>query len=185
VVVNVLVKRRDLITSCRDERDERKRTSDEASKPPQMTSKPACPPYAGMSMAGTSLLAMWCPVYRRRDSHAGSRMERENLHGDAKGKGTSGSPVRPNVPIRCAGADCFVVVRKWGNAHGAKGAGHRVGDRVNWRQEEPHRLNGRRQPSFGGTSRMNREVHVRICERLRVKFPGPTRRLRNRELRWN
>src|SRR5215470_1006397 len=25
------------------------------------------------------------------------------------------------------------------------------------------------------TSRMNREVHVRICERLGVKFPGPTR----------
>ena len=33
VVVNVLVKRRDdMITSCVEERDERKRTSDEASK---------------------------------------------------------------------------------------------------------------------------------------------------------
>jgi|GEM_PF-4501174 hypothetical protein len=29
--------------------------------------------------------------------------------------------------------------------------------------------------SWGGTSRMNREVHVRICERLGVQFPGPTR----------
>ena len=38
--------------------------------------------------------------------------------------------------------------------------------------------NGRRQPSRGGTSRMNREVHVRICERLGVKFPGPTRHSR-------
>jgi hypothetical protein len=38
-------------------------------------------------------------------------------------------------------------------------------------------VGGRRQPSFGGTSRMNREVHVRICERLGVKFPGATRRL--------
>ena len=28
----------------------------------------------------------------------------------------------------------------------------------------------------GGTSRMNREVHVRICGRLGAKFPGPTRR---------
>ena len=36
-------------------------------------------------------------------------------------------------------------------------------------------LDGRRQPSFGGTSRMMREYHVRICERLGVKFPGPTR----------
>jgi len=33
-------------------------------------------------------------------------------------------------------------------------------------------INGRRQPSRGGTSRMNREVQVRICERLGVKFPG-------------
>ena len=36
-------------------------------------------------------------------------------------------------------------------------------------------INGGRQPSCGGTSRMNREVHVRICERLRVQFPGATR----------
>ena len=35
--------------------------------------------------------------------------------------------------------------------------------------------NGRRQPSCGGTSRMMREYQVRIWERLRVKFPGPTR----------
>ena len=36
-------------------------------------------------------------------------------------------------------------------------------------------LNGRRQPSGDGTSRMNREVQVRFCEGLGVKFPGPTR----------
>src|SRR6516164_7949935 len=34
---------------------------------------------------------------------------------------------------------------------------------------------GRRQPSRGGTSRMTRECQVRICERLGVQFPGPTR----------
>ena len=38
---------------------------------------------------------------------------------------------------------------------------------------------GLRQPSCGGTSRMTRECQVRICERLGVKFPGPTRRRRN------
>ena len=38
-------------------------------------------------------------------------------------------------------------------------------------------FNGRRQPSRGGTSRMTRECQVRICERLGVKFPGPTRHL--------
>ena len=40
-------------------------------------------------------------------------------------------------------------------------------------------LNGRRQPSRGGTSRMNREVQVRFCERLGVQFPGPTRQNEN------
>src|SRR5262249_18799790 len=39
-------------------------------------------------------------------------------------------------------------------------------------------INGRRRPSLGGTSRMMREYHVRICERLGVKFPGPTRHSR-------
>src|SRR6266436_2735136 len=39
-------------------------------------------------------------------------------------------------------------------------------------------LDGRRQPSFGGTSRMTRECQVRICERLGVKLPGPTRQAR-------
>src|SRR5215831_3545527 len=41
---------------------------------------------------------------------------------------------------------------------------------------------GRRQPSLGGTSRMNREVHVRICERLGVQFPGATRHRPGRSL---
>jgi hypothetical protein len=36
-------------------------------------------------------------------------------------------------------------------------------------------FNGRRQPSRGGTSRISREAYVRFCERLGVKFPGPTR----------
>jgi hypothetical protein len=41
-------------------------------------------------------------------------------------------------------------------------------------------INGRRQPSCGDTSRMNREVHVRFCEGLGVEFPGPTRPTRTR-----
>jgi hypothetical protein len=39
-------------------------------------------------------------------------------------------------------------------------------------------INGGRQLSRDGTSRMNREVHVRFCEGLGVKFPGPTRQTR-------
>jgi len=89
-------------------------------------------------MAGTCSLAIRRPVYRRRDSHPGSTAELENLDGDAKGKGTSGDPVRPKVPMRRTGADCSVVVMKWGNAHGAKGAGHSRRDRrVNGTPEEP------------------------------------------------
>jgi hypothetical protein len=39
-------------------------------------------------------------------------------------------------------------------------------------------FSGKRQPSCDGTSRMMREYQVRICERLGVKFPGPTRQNR-------
>ena len=39
----------------------------------------------------TYLLSLWRPVWRGRDSHSGFRTERENLAGDAKGKGASGS----------------------------------------------------------------------------------------------
>ena len=46
---------------------------------------------------------------------------------------------------------------------------------VNWQQEEPAGLGGRRRPSTGGTSRVTGDGHARICERLGAKFPGPTR----------
>jgi hypothetical protein len=47
---------------------------------------------------------------------------------------------------------------------------------VNWQQEEPNACGGGRQLSLNGTSRVNREVYARFCERLGVKIPGPTRR---------
>jgi hypothetical protein len=43
-------------------------------------------------------------------------------------------------------------------------------------------LNGRRQPSLGRTSRVNREVYARFCERLAVRFRGPTRRLTKNDI---
>jgi hypothetical protein len=46
---------------------------------------------------------------------------------------------------------------------------------VNWQQEEPDGLGGRRQPSPGGTSRVTGDGQARICERLGAKFSGPTR----------
>ena len=121
-----------LITSGMDERDERKQTSDDASKRLQVTSEPGSHYCSGKSMAETYLLVMRCPVYRRRDFHSGSFTELENLVGDAKGKSTSGEPARLKVPMRRSGADCPVVVMRRGNARGAKGAGHRRRERANW-----------------------------------------------------
>ena len=129
------------------------------------TSKPESPACSGNSMEETYLLAMRCPVFRRRDSHSGSRTELENLYGDGKGKGTSGEPARPKVPMRHSGADCFVVAMKRGNARGAKGAGHRRWGASQLATGGAPILDGRRQPSRGGTSRMTRECHVRnLCE---------------------
>ena len=89
-------------------------------------------------MEDTYLLTMRCPVYRRRDSHSGSRTELETLIGDVKGKRTSGDPTRPKVPMRRSGSDHPILVMKWGNAHGAKGVGHSRRDRwVNRKLEEP------------------------------------------------
>ena len=134
-------------------------------------------PCPGKSMAETYVLAMRCPVYRRRESHPGFRTELENLAGDDKGKGASGSSARPKLPMRQSGADCPVVPMRRRNVRGGKGVGHPRRDRlVNWQQEEPVGLGRRRQPSGGGTSRMSREAQVRICERLGVQLPGPTRR---------
>jgi hypothetical protein len=128
-------------------------------------------------MEETYLLAMRCPVYRGRDSFSGFRMELENLFGDVKGKGTSGGTARPKVLMRQTGADCPVVAVKRSNSRGAKRVGQPRWDRlVNRRREEPAGLNGRRQSSRGGTSRISREAYVRSCERLGVKFPEPTRR---------
>ena len=66
------------------------------------------------------------------------------------------------------GADVVEVLERVGRQVGLTGNGRNP------------MFNGRRQPSCGGTRRMNREVHVPFCERLGVKFPGPTRQMRRR-----
>ena len=110
-----------MIPSGMDERDERKRTSVEASKCFQTTSKLGFHYYFRKSMAGTYQLAMRCPVYRRRDSHLGSRTELENLAGDGKGKGASGSnreaestdaPERGGLPCSSDEAGVMLVERR-------------------------------------------------------------------------
>ncbi len=118
---------------------------------------------------------MWRPVWRRRDSHSGFRAELENLDGDAKGKGTSGENRKAestDVPARggllCSSDEAGVMPverREQAIAIGLWSTGN--GRNL--------MLNGRRQPSCDGTSRMMREHHVRFCEGLGVKFPGSTR----------
>ena len=54
-------------------------------------SKPGADPSSGISVGDVLRLPTRHPAYRRREAQSGSRRERENLHGDAKGKGTSGA----------------------------------------------------------------------------------------------
>ena len=111
-----------------DEKDERKRTAEDASISLQMTSKPGRLLVPGKSMVDTYLLTMRCPVHRQRESHSGFRMELENLVGDGNGEGTSGETVRPTVRMRQPGTDYSVVAMRQGNSCGAKGVGHRRQD---------------------------------------------------------
>jgi hypothetical protein len=123
--------------------------------------KTGAPPLSGNSMAETCLLAMWCPVYKWRDSSLGSGPELENLPGGDKGKGTSGSSVRPKVLIRPAGTDCPVVALKRSNVRGAKGAGHSRHDRfgqpatggTDWLWRRAAALDGWHEPCDGRLSR--------------------------------
>src|SRR6266699_6231589 len=54
-------------------------------------SKPGGDPSSGISLGDAQRLPKRHPACRRREAQPGSCMERENLDGDAKGKGTSGS----------------------------------------------------------------------------------------------
>jgi len=54
-------------------------------------SKPGGDPSSGISLGDVLRLPERHPAYRRREAQLGSCTERENLIGDAKGKGASGS----------------------------------------------------------------------------------------------
>ena len=54
-------------------------------------SKPRADPSFGISSEDVLILTERHPACRRREARSGSCTERENLHGDAKGKGASGS----------------------------------------------------------------------------------------------
>jgi hypothetical protein len=54
-------------------------------------SKPGADPSSGISLGDALRLPKRHPACRWREAQPGSCVERENLDGDAKGKGTSGS----------------------------------------------------------------------------------------------
>src|SRR5580692_2839602 len=53
-------------------------------------SKPGADPASGISLGDVLRLPKRHPACKRREAQSGSCTERENLAGDAKGKGTSG-----------------------------------------------------------------------------------------------
>ena len=139
-----------------------------------LQSKPGVDPSSGTSLGDALRLPKRHPACRRREAQSGSGTERENLAGDVKGKGASGSnreaestdaTERGGLPCSSVEAGVMLVERRrWVVAVGSEPTGNRRSS-----------ILAGRQPSCGGTSRMTRECQVRICEWLGVKFPGPTR----------
>jgi len=138
-------------------------------------SKPGGDPSSGISLGDVLRRPKRHPACRRREAQPGSCTERENLIGDAKGKGTSGSnreaestdaPARGGLLRSSDEAGVMPVERR------ERAIAIWLGSTGNGRNPM---FNGRRQRSCGGTSRMTRECQVRFCEGLGVKFPGPTR----------
>src|ERR1700726_2943305 len=99
---------------------------------------------------------------------------RNSLTSKAPYKAQAAPTARPKVPMRRLWADWFVVALKrvMPVEQRERVIAIWLGSTGNGRNPM---FNGRRQPSRDGTSRMMREYQVRFCERLGVKFPGPTR----------
>src|SRR5262249_1960676 len=142
--------------------------------------KPGVDPSSGISLGDVLRLPKRHPACRRREAQSGSRTERENLAGDAKGKGTSGSnreaestdaPERGGLPRSSVEASVMLAERRGQVIAVELGPTGSYPGGARW-------FSGRRQPSRGDTSRMIREYQVRICEGPGVKFPGPTRHFR-------
>jgi len=84
-------------------------------------SKPGADPSSGISLGDVLRLSKRHPACRRREAQPGSCTERENLAGDAKGKGTSGSnceaestdaPERGGLPRSSDEASVMLVERR-------------------------------------------------------------------------
>src|SRR5215467_5273657 len=119
--------------------------------------KPGADPSSGKSLGDALRLPKRHPACRRREAQSGSCAERENLAGDDKGKGASGSnreaestdaPERDGL-LRSSDEAGVMLVERRGRVTDV-GSGQPVTGGT-------RHFNGRRQPSRGGTSRMMRE----------------------------
>src|ERR1700704_1266121 len=84
-------------------------------------SKPRGDPSCGTSSEDALIPTERHPAYRQREARSGFGTERENLAGDAKGKGARGAHREAESTMRRRGADCLVVatkVLKWGRSEG-------------------------------------------------------------------
>ena len=141
-------------------------------------SEPGGDPSSGISLGDALILPERHPACRRREARPGFRMERENLFSDVKGQATSGSNRE---------GESTEAERRGGAARsGVEGPVMGL-ERRGWviaadlgqlvRREEPF-VQWKAAAFTRWQSRMMREYPVRICERLGVKFPGPTRHWR-------
>src|SRR4029077_2221957 len=80
-----------MITEGTVERGECKRTVSEVSRADELMSKPWGNPSRGISSGDVLIRPERHPACRRREAQPGSCTECENLTGDGKGKGASGS----------------------------------------------------------------------------------------------
>src|SRR5215467_8396316 len=99
-------------------------------------SKPGGDPSSGLSSGDVLILPERHPACRRREARLGSGLERENLAGDVKGKGTSGSnreaestdaPLRGGLP--CSSVEAAVMAAE------RRGQGSRRADTHNTQTE--------------------------------------------------
>ena len=113
-------------------------------------SKPGASHSSGISSGDDLILPEWHPAYRRREAQPGSCTERENLTGDAKGKGTSGyhreaestdAPARGGLP-RSSDEGSVMGLERRGQVIAIE-----IGSTGDGRNPL---LNGRRQPSRDG-----------------------------------
>jgi hypothetical protein len=105
-------------------------------------SKPGGDPSSGISSGDALIRPERHPACRQREAQPGSCMERENLHGDAKGKGTSGSnreAESTDAPVRggllCSSVEAGVILVERSEQVIAIGSGQPATGGTRWSME--------------------------------------------------